>query len=92
VHCFANLEPRVDQAAAARTEEHRALFQEDIEAAYFSSTEELINKVKFFLESETRRNAIDMNGFRKAHKVPYTYEAQLDHILNAVSFESRSNA
>jgi spore maturation protein CgeB len=66
---------------AERTEEHSALFEEGCEAAYFSSTEELIEKVKYYLEKVSLRKAIALNGFRKASNVPYTYDAQLERIL-----------
>ena len=67
---------------AERTEEHRALFQEDVEAAYFSSTEELIGKVKYYLGNGPVRKRIAVNGFRRAVIAPYTYEAQLENVLN----------
>jgi hypothetical protein len=66
---------------AERTEEHRVLFEEGCEAAYFSSTEEFIQKVRFYLQNDSLRKAIAQNGFRKASAVPYTYDAQLERIL-----------
>ena len=66
---------------AERTEEHRALFQEDVEAAYFGSTEELISKVKYYLENESVRERIARNGFRRAAGA-YTYEAQLETVFS----------
>ncbi len=66
---------------AERTEEHRALFEEDREAAYFSSTEELIEKVKFYLDEraspEKDRTQRDFAGLT----APYTYQAQLENAL-----------
>ena len=65
---------------AERTEEHRALFQEDVEAAYFGSTEELISKVKYYLENESARKRIAWSGFHRAAGA-YTYEAQMHTVL-----------
>jgi spore maturation protein CgeB len=66
---------------AERSDEHRALFQEGREAAYFSSTEELITKVQFYLENAPLRKKIAAEGFRRAVTAPYTYEAQLENVL-----------
>ena len=65
---------------AERTEEHRALLQEDAEAVYFSSTEELIRKTKFYLDNEPIRKQIALNGLRRV-TATYTYEAQLASVL-----------
>jgi spore maturation protein CgeB len=65
---------------AERTEEHRALFEEDVEAVYFSSTAELIRKVKYYLKDKSLRNKIALEGFRRAAEA-YTYQAQLESVL-----------
>jgi spore maturation protein CgeB len=65
---------------AERTEEHRALFQEDVEAAYFSSMDELIQKTKHYLQNEPMRKRIALNGFRKA-ATAHTYQTQLESVL-----------
>jgi hypothetical protein len=69
---------------AERTSEHLALFQEDVEAAFFSSTDELIMKVKYYLENDSIRKTIASNGLRKALCAPYTYEAQLKQVLDHI--------
>jgi spore maturation protein CgeB len=66
---------------AERTAEHQALFREDSEAVYFSSTEELIGKVRQYLSDELGRRTIARNGFRRAVSAPYTYEAQVGYVL-----------
>ncbi len=66
---------------AERTDEHCALFKEDREAAYFSSTEELIAKVQFYLQNAPLRKKIAAEGLRRAVTAPYTYEAQLENAL-----------
>ncbi len=65
---------------AERTEEHRALLQEDVEAVYFSSTEELIQKTKYYLENGPIRKRIALSGFRRV-AAAYTYQSQLESVL-----------
>ena len=69
---------------AERTREHRALFQEDVEAAFFCSTDELVMKVKYYLHNDSVRKTIALNGFRKALGAPYTYEAQLEQVFEKI--------
>src|SRR5580700_233483 len=69
---------------AERTEEHLSLFREDVEAAFFNSTEELVAKVEYYLENENLREMIALNGFKRALGIPYTYQAQLEHIFEHI--------
>lgn len=50
---------------ADRTEEHRMYFEEDKEAVYFSSHEELVDKIRFYLAHERRRRQIAQAGFER---------------------------
>lgn len=60
---------------AQRTNEHLELFEEDTEAAYFSSKEECLSKVKSFLIDNKRREEIANNGFLKTRRSEYSYDA-----------------
>ena len=66
---------------AERTEEHLALFEEDREAAYFSSDDELHDKVRWFLAHEDERARIARAGRRRCWTGGYTYEQRLEQVF-----------
>jgi spore maturation protein CgeB len=51
---------------AERTEDHLALFEEDKEAVFFSTTHELRQKLRHYLANDTERAAIAERGRQKA--------------------------
>jgi hypothetical protein len=58
---------------AERTEEHRMYFQEDAEAVYFESIEEMRNKIRFYLAHENLRERIAEAGYRRCLNSRATY-------------------
>lgn len=64
-----------------RTEEHLDLFAEDREAAYFESVEEMVEKVRYFLDKDAERLRIQRAGHRKLKASRHTYEDRLNQIL-----------
>ncbi len=70
---------------AERTEEHRALFEEDREAVYFSSDDELLEKVRWYLAHEDERARIAEAGRRRCWTGGYTYERRLEDVLAYVA-------
>ena len=64
---------------AERSDEHRRLFVEGIEAEFFASPGELVEKTRFYLANEDRRVAVAQAGRRRCLESDYTH-------LNRVRF------
>lgn len=64
-----------------RTKRHAQFFIEGKEAEFFSTNQELYEKVLFYLEHEDKRNEIAQAGFERCLKSGYSMRAQLESIL-----------
>ncbi|MGO9059414.1 MAG: glycosyltransferase [Candidatus Binataceae bacterium] len=69
---------------AERTDEHLKLFEENREAAYFGSPEELVEKVRYYLKYEDQRHLIAAAGHRKVQTGRNTYKDRLIQIIESV--------
>lgn len=67
---------------AERTIEHLELFEEGKEAEFFSSTDELIEKVKYYLLHEKERLAIAEAGRSRCLNSGYSNQDRLKEIIN----------
>jgi spore maturation protein CgeB len=67
---------------AERTNDHLALFEEGIEADFFTSDEELREKIQFYLTHDTVRTKIAAAGRRRCVKSGYHSEKQLRNVLS----------
>lgn len=56
-----------------RTDEHRDFFSEGIEAEFFDSPEELLDKARFYLAHDDARQRIAEAGLRRALSSGYSY-------------------
>ena len=67
---------------AERTERHSSYFEEGIEAEFFSSNQELLEKVRIFLQKDLEREKIAMAGYLRCIKSGYSMRAQLSTMLS----------
>ncbi len=69
---------------AERTEEHQALFEENKEAAFFSSEEELVQKARYYLDHDEERNRIAAAGRARCLASGYSSADRVKEILDRV--------
>jgi spore maturation protein CgeB len=74
---------------AERTGEHQSLFEEGKEAEYFSSKEELLQKVNYYLEEDEARRTVASNGYRRCFRDDYTFKNRMQEILSKLADESK---
>lgn len=70
---------------ADRTDEHREFFEEGEEADFFSSPEELTDKIRFYLENEALREKVAANGYARCLKSGYSYKSLMSKVLNQLN-------
>ncbi len=70
---------------ADRTDEHCEFFQEGQEAEYFSSSEELLDKARFYIANSGARDRIAKSGYERGVKAGYAYCARLRGVLAAMN-------
>jgi spore maturation protein CgeB len=69
---------------AERTHEHLELFREGIEMACFSSPEELVDQVRYYLTHESERLQIAHAGHQRVLKENFSYKDRLEQIFKYV--------
>jgi len=69
---------------ADRTDEHQEFFEEGKEAEFFSSIEELLDKVQFYGCNESARRAIAEAGYRRCIASKYAYVHRLRKALEGL--------
>jgi hypothetical protein len=70
---------------AERTDEHHELFKEGEEAEFFASTEELVDKVKFYCSDESARLRVAGAGSKRCVKSKYAYIHRLMAVLDEIA-------
>jgi spore maturation protein CgeB len=70
---------------ADRTGEHRELFEEGKEAEFFASSEELVDKAKFYCSDESARLRVAGAGFERCVKSKYAYIHRLAAALDELA-------
>lgn len=66
---------------AERTEEHQAFFKEGVEAEFFGSLEELIDKATYYLKHPADRSRIADAGRHRCLESGYSYHNRMQHVL-----------
>ncbi|MBA7681728.1 hypothetical protein ES703_90068 [subsurface metagenome] len=69
---------------AERTNEHLELFEEGKEAEFFSSNEELIKKIRYYINHPEKRKRIAEAGRQRCLKSRYSYQDRLKEILEQI--------
>lgn len=68
---------------AERTDEHRAYFEEDREAVYFDSLEELVDKTRYYVTHDRERERITEAGYQRCVRSNYQY---VDRAKTAIEY------
>ena len=69
---------------AERTDEHLDLFREGVEAEFFGSDREMIEKCRYYLEHEAERARIASAGLTRCRQSGYSNQGRLTAILDAL--------
>jgi len=69
---------------AERTDEHKAVFEEDKEAVYFSSNEELLEKCRYYLAHEEEREQIAAAGRKRCELSDYSDEGIIMNMVKQI--------
>lgn len=70
---------------AERTADHLALFEEGIEVEFFSSDEEMRDKIRFYIANEAARTTIARAGRQRCLTSGYSDTAQLQRVVDRIS-------
>jgi hypothetical protein len=69
---------------AERSEVQASLFKEYEEAVFFTSKEELLEKVRFYLNQMVERERIALNGYNRCMSSGYTHEARMKEVIKSI--------
>lgn len=67
------------------------LFTDGVEAVYFKTSDELMIKIQYFLENESERLQIAMNGRKRLIYDSHEVSNRVDYIINKINFYINRN-
>jgi len=70
---------------ADRSQEHEEFFEEGKEAEFFASSDELLEKTKFYCSNESARKRIAQGGYKRCREGKYSYMDRLSTALDALA-------
>lgn len=65
--------------------EAESFFKPDVDAVYFSSVEEFLDKSNYYLKNETLREKIALSGYNRSIKDGYTYTERIKSIIKILN-------
>lgn len=77
---------------ADRTDEHQAFFEEGVEAEFFGSEAELVEKVTFYGANETARARVSAAGLERCQRSGYAYTERIAAALREAALPKPSNS
>jgi spore maturation protein CgeB len=63
------------------SESAMSFFEPDVDAVYFNSSEELIDKAEFYLKNESLRLKIAQSGYQKSQNYGYSYRDRVKELV-----------
>jgi len=74
---------------AEYSDEHAALFVEDKEAVYFRSREELVEKIRYYLDHDEERRRIAAAGRQRCLEGDYSHQGRMEVMLSVLASSDR---
>jgi spore maturation protein CgeB len=72
---------------AERTYKHEQFFEDHKEAVFFDSKEDLLQKVRYYMQHEEERKKIAMAGYTRCQTSGYDHQSRLSALLELVKAE-----
>ena len=70
---------------AENSDVHQQLFKENEEAVFFSSKEELLEKVRYYLSAKEERQKIALKGYQRCITAGYDHETRMRRMLETIN-------